>query len=179
MTVLETIRKKAKTARWFGFFLIIAGILAIASPLVAGLSVALMVGVLLMVSGFAQLLLVFQSGSIGRGILMAILGLLSLAAGFYCVTQPVAALEALTLMLAAYFVAAGVIEIIAALGARPERGWGMLLSIGILSLLLGGMIWSQFPVAGAWAVGTLVGIRLLISGWTLVAIGGAIKNSVP
>ena len=48
---------------------------------------------------------------------------------------------------------------------------GFMLIIGIISVVLGAMIWRQFPVSGVWTVGTLVGIKLFFSGWTLLIFG--------
>lgn len=173
MSIVDIINKQSKTAKWAGILLIVAGVLSLLAPLVAGLSIAMLVGVLLVLGGISQLWLAFGAESVGRSILILLLGLLSLAAGIYSLVQPAAALAALTLMLAAYFIAAGIVEIIAAVGARPAQGWGWLLFGGIVSLLLGLLIWRQFPLSGVWAVGVLVGVRLLASGWTLVAIASA------
>lgn len=172
MSIVDFISQEAKTAKWVGVLLIIAGFLALIAPLVAGISIAVFVGVLFIVSGVAQLFLVLKTGSFGRGLLLAVLALLSLAVGVYMVLQPVAALASLTLFLAAYFMVSGLLEVIAAIGARPSSGWGWLLFGGIVSILLGLMIWRQFPVSGVWAIGTLAGIRMLMSGWTWITIGG-------
>jgi uncharacterized membrane protein HdeD (DUF308 family) len=137
-----------------------------------------MIGVLLLVSGGAQLVLVFKAGSIGEGILLAIFAVLSVIAGGYMISQPVSALAGLTLFLAAYFVASGIVQAIGAFGARPEAGWGWLLFGGVVSVILGAMIWRQFPFSGVWALGTLVGVQLMMSGWTLIAVGGLAKNAV-
>jgi uncharacterized membrane protein HdeD (DUF308 family) len=59
-------------------------------------------------------------------------------------------------------------------GARPEQGWGWLVTSGVVSVLLAVMIWGQFPLSGAWAVGTLVGVRLLMSGIVLIGIGSMV-----
>ena len=178
MTLVELIRKDARTARWIGIFMLIAGFLAVATPLAAGLSITMVIGALLLISGITQILLVFRAGSFGEGILLVLLGVFSVIAGGYMVSQPIAALATLTLFLAAYFIASGVLEAVAAFGARPASGWGMLLFSGIVSFLLGVMIWRQFPFSGAWAIGVLVGIKLIFSGWTLIAIGGAVKKAV-
>ena len=175
MTLVELIRKDAKTARWVGIFMLIAGFLAMIAPFAAGLSVAMVVGVLLLVSGVTQVLLVFRAGSFGEGLMLVLLGVLSVIAGGYMVAQPVAALATLTLFLAGYFIASGILESIAAFGARPDSGWGLLLFGGIISVILGVMIWQQFPFSGAWAVGVLVGVKLIMGGWALIAIGGAAK----
>ena len=177
MTLIDTIRKGANTARWVGVALLIAGVLSLLVPFVAGLSVALFVGILLLLSGFTQLLIVFRAGSFGEGMLLALLGVLSFVAGGYMVSQPATALGTLTLLLAGYFVASGVVETVGAFGARPARGWGLLLFGGVVTVALGLMIWRQFPLSGVWAVGTLVGVRLFMSGWSLFAIGGAIKGA--
>jgi uncharacterized membrane protein HdeD (DUF308 family) len=178
MTLVELIKEDAKTARWVGIFMLIAGFLAMVAPFAAGLSVAVVVGVLLLVTGVTQVLLVFRAGSFGEGLMLVLLGVLSVVAGGFMVAQPVAALATLTLFLAGYFIACGILEVIAAFGARPQSGWGLLLFGGIVSVLLGVMIWQQFPLSGVWAVGVLVGVKLIIAGWALIAIGGAAKAAV-
>ena len=119
--------------------------LSLLTPFAAGLSVTLIIGGLLLASGIAQLFLVFSAGSIGKGLLLALLAVITLIAGGYMLTQPLSALATLTLFLAGYFVAAGVVESIGAFGARPAEGWGWLLFGGIVSFALGLMLWSQFP----------------------------------
>ena len=178
MTIIDIIKKEAKTAKWVGIILLISGILALIAPLAAGVSITLLIGVLLLFSGAVQLLIVFRAGSFGEGLLLVALAILSLVAGAYMVSQPVEALVTLTLFLAGYFIATGVIEAISAFAARPMQGWGWLLFGGIVTIALGVMIWRQFPLSGAWAVGTLVGVRLIMSGSTLIAIGGMVKNVV-
>ncbi len=175
MTLVESIRKDAGTAQWVGIVMIIAGILSLMAPLGAGLSIAMLTGALMLVGGIGQLFVVFRAGSFGEGLLLAILAFMGIIAGGYMLLQPAAGLAVLTLFLAAYFMATGVIEIFGAFGARPAQGWGWLLICGISSLLLGAMIWLQFPISGVWAIGVLVGVRLLISGWTLTAIARAAK----
>jgi uncharacterized membrane protein HdeD (DUF308 family) len=55
-------------------------------------------------------------------------------------------------------------------------GWVWTLVSGIVSLLLGMLIWSQWPLSGVWAVGLLVGINILFSGWSLIALGAAARR---
>ena len=51
-----------------------------------------------------------------------------------------------------------------------RRGWGWLLASGIVSVVLGWMIWAQWPASGLWVIGLLVGIQLLFTGWSLVML---------
>lgn len=136
-----------------------------------------MIGILFIISGADQLFIVMRAGSFGEGLMLAVLAILSLVAGVYMLSQPVTALATLTLFLAAYFIATGIIEAIGAFSAKSMQGWGWLLFGGIVSIALGIMIWRQFPVSGVWAVGTLVGVHLIMSGWTLIAIGGIARSA--
>ena len=60
---------------------------------------------------------------------------------------------------------------------KPNAGWGWALFNGIMSVILGAMIWSQFPLSGAWAIGILIGARLIFSGWTLIMFGMTARSA--
>jgi len=100
------------------------------------------------------------------------LGVIAALAGIAVVMHPILGLAFLTLLLATYFVAEGVWKIIASFRYRPNAGWGWLLGSGLLSLVLGWLIWSQWPISGLWAVGVLVGVNLLATGAALVTLAG-------
>ncbi len=176
--LLGGIKDNAKLAVTIGIILIIVGLLAIASPLAAGMSITIMVGALLIIGGIGECFLAFQAGAFGRGLLIFIVGALMAVAGFYMISQPVAGLATITLFLTAYFIVSGIFEIIAGVQIRPSSGWGMMLFNGIVTLLLGILLWRQFPLSGAWAVGVLFGIKMVFSGWTLIFIGNAVKGAV-
>ena len=172
MSIVDGIRSNARTARWVGIFLVIAGGLSMFAPLAAGAALATMVGLLLAFGGISMLLLSFRAGSFGDGMVVFLLGALTAVAGIYMMAEPGGALIVMTVFLAMYFAVAGIVEIIYALRLKPVQGWGWLLFGGIVSLLLGIMMWRQMPLTAAWAIGVLVGIRLLMSGFQLLAIGG-------
>ncbi len=173
--LLDGIKKNARLAVIVGILMLVCGILAIGSPLVAGMSVTVIVGVMLLVGGVAQCFLAFQAGAFGEGLLIFIMGALTAVAGFYLFNQPLAGLASITIFLAAYFVVTGISELISAFQIRPADGWSLMLFNGIVTLLLGVMIWRQFPLSGAWAVGVLFGIKLVLGGWSLIFIGRAVR----
>jgi uncharacterized membrane protein HdeD (DUF308 family) len=175
--MLATIKRHAGLGIVVGILVVIAGFLALFSPLVAGLSVAIAVGVLLIASGVSRLFLAFKMGSFGPGLLVFLIGLLSIVAGGYMVSRPGLALATLTLFLAAYFVVDGIFEIIWAFRLRPIKGWGWTLFSGIVALALGIMIWRQFPISGVWAVGTLAGIHMIFGGSSVASIGSAARSA--
>ena len=154
-----------------------AVVLALVAPLAAGLSVAIAVGVLLLVSGVSRVFLAFKMGSFGHGLLMFVIGLMSALAGLYMVARPGMALATITIVLAAYFIVDGVFQIIWALRLRPIQGWGWTLFSGVVALALGIMIWRQFPVSGVWAVGTLAGIQMIFGGSSIASVCSAAKRA--
>ena len=156
-----------------GIVTIIAGVLAIMVPFVAGTSVTMIVAVLLVAAGIARTIFAFQAESWGKGILTFFLGVLTALCGLFMLARPLMGLATLTLVLTAYFFADGIFECIAAFKMKPLQGWGWMLLSGIAALVLGFLIAREWPLSGAWAIGVLVGARLLFTGWSMVALGSA------
>jgi uncharacterized membrane protein HdeD (DUF308 family) len=174
--MLSTIKRHAGLGMALGIGIAIAGVLAVISPFIAGLSVTIAVGVLLVASGISRLFLAFKMGSFGRGLLMFVLGVLTLVAGGYLMARPGMGLATLTLVLTAYLFVEGVFEIVYAFRLRPIKGWGWTLFSGIAALVLGIMIWRQFPVSGVWAVGTIAGIHMIFAGSSMSSLSRAARS---
>ena len=174
--LVDGIKKNAGLTVVIGIITVIAGLLAISSPLVAGVSITILVGAMLAISGVSQCFLAFKAGAFGRGLMVFVVGVLMTIAGVYMMNQPVAGLATLTIILMSYLLATGVLEIIVAVQLKPADGWGLQLFNGIVTLLLGIMLWRQFPLSGAWAIGVLFGIKMIFSGWAFVFIGRNVKK---
>jgi uncharacterized membrane protein HdeD (DUF308 family) len=175
-TLVDALRTNAGWAVVIGILLLILGLLSVASPLASGLAVTVSVGTLLIIGGVAKCLLAFRAGAFGRAVLVFLFGVLTLLVGGYMVVQPLAGLASITLFLAAYFVATGIVAIFASVQMKPAKGWGWMLANGIVTLLLGAMIWRQWPVSGAWAVGVLFGVQLAMTGVALLTAGSALRQ---
>jgi len=160
----------------FGAIAIILGILAMLAPGLTGLSIAMVVGVLVVIGGIVRMIWAFQTGSLGRGLLMFAIGALTLLCGIALVANPLFAAGFLTILLAIYFVVDGIFEIVAGFQTHPAPGSGWMLFGGIVSVLLGIMIWRQFPLAGAWAIGILLGIKLFFVGLMMITGGSAVRS---
>jgi uncharacterized membrane protein HdeD (DUF308 family) len=174
--LIDGIKKNAGLTVVSGIILLIAGTLAIFSPLVAGVSITMLVGAMLAVSGIGQCFLAFKTGAFGRGLMVFVVGVLMTITGFYMMNQPRAGLATLTIILMSYLLATGALEIIVAFQLKPADGWGLELFNGIVTLLLGIMLWRQFPLSGAWAIGVLFGIKMIFSGLAFVIIGRNVKK---
>jgi uncharacterized membrane protein HdeD (DUF308 family) len=177
MTNIETeVRSPGQDLIFFGVVTIILGVAAIAAPMFTGLSVAVAVGLLVVVGGILRMLGAFEAGSFAKGALALALGGLTLLCGLALVTQPLFAFGSLTVFIAAYLFADGIAEVVEAFRLRPEAGRVWLLFAGIASILLGMMIWQQFPLSGAWAIGVLLGIKLLLVGTVMIAGGSTARS---
>ena len=167
-----------KAARRFSGWLIVAailfivlGVFAIIEPAVAGLGVALLIGWLLVFAGISHLISAFEGGGAGHVLLQILAGIVCLVGGYYLLTHPLLALGTLTLLLAAIIVVAGVCELVTYFRLKDEQAAGWMLLNGIVAVLLGSMIWLHWPSSSVWAIGTLVGVNLLLTGITRLMVG--------
>lgn len=160
----------------FGILVVILGILSISAPLVAGTAVAAIVGFVLIAAGIVRAVWAFKAATFGQGVMAFLFGGITVVAGVLILARPLVGLASLTMLLAAYFVVDGLFAIVASFNLKPEAGWGWVLFDGIITLVLGAMIWRQWPLSGAWAVGVLVGLRLLMAGWAMIFAGSAVRG---
>jgi uncharacterized membrane protein HdeD (DUF308 family) len=170
------IESKASSMKWMGILTIIFGVLAMMMPYVTGQSVLLLIGMFVMAGGILRMIWAFRAGSLGRGILVFIIGVLTLLAGCWILTEPYIAAGALTLVLSVYFFADGLAEIFAAFSVEQGKGW--LLFDGVVTVILGVLLFMGFPFSGPLAVGVLLGIKLLLAGITMLTLGSAVKRAL-
>jgi uncharacterized membrane protein HdeD (DUF308 family) len=181
----QGLRGPAETAKkitgWyigFAVLFIILGIIAIAEPMLAAIAVALLVGWLLIFGGVAHLVSAFGGGGAGRVFWQVLIGVVYLIGGFYFLTHPLVGVGTLTLVLAGIILAEGVLEIIAFFKTRTSGGSVWLLINGLITLLLGGLIWFHWPSSSVWAIGILLGVNLLMTGITRLMFGLAARKLV-
>jgi uncharacterized membrane protein HdeD (DUF308 family) len=155
---------------------IILGIMAIVEPEVAGLAVTLLVGWLLIFGGVTHLIAAFSGGGPGRVIWHVILGLIYAAGGVFYLMHPGLGLTTLTLLLAGIILAGAVLEFMAYFNGAKEKGSGWLLVNGLIALVVCALIWRHWPSSSAWAIGTLVGVNLLMTGISRLMLGMAARK---
>jgi uncharacterized membrane protein HdeD (DUF308 family) len=156
---------------WFlalGIVLILAGLAAIAFPLVGSIVAKTFLGWLFLIGGVMMIVHAFQAPG-WKGFLWELLiGVLYVVAGGYLAFFPLTGLLTLTVLIAALFIAEGIFESIMAFRVRPHEGWIWLLLSGIAALAVGVIIAMGLPESSIWALGLLVGINLLFSGWSYI-----------
>lgn len=176
---LGTIAKKS--VGWsigLSVLMILAGLLAIVIPPVAGIAVLLVVAWLLIFSGVAHLIFAWHTRTAGGLIWELLLGILYVFIGVYALLNPVAGLASLTLVLAIYLFVEGVLELTLWFRLRPMPGSNWLLFDAIVTLILAILIWGSWPSSTEWVIGTLVGISMLFSGSARLSLALAARGAV-
>jgi uncharacterized membrane protein HdeD (DUF308 family) len=71
----------------------------------------------------------------------------------------------------------GASEAALAVRMRPDDGWAETLGGAAVSLLVGLILLCDWPISGARAVGLLVGVKLIASGWAIMRVHRAIESA--
>lgn len=158
--------------------MIVMGLLAITLPRATGIGVSILVGWIVVLGGFTYVAYAFAAQGAGSFLWRMLIGIVYVVGGFYLVFHPGLALASLTLVLAAILIAEGVLQMIVFFQFRSLPGSGWVLFDSIATLLLGIMIGYPWPFSSGWAIGTLVGVNLLVSGFTRLMYSVAARNEL-
>jgi uncharacterized membrane protein HdeD (DUF308 family) len=163
---------------FIGFLLTLLGLGAILAPSIAGDAVVYLIGSLLLATGLFQLVVGWREEGTATRLINMIQGIIVGLAGIAVLAHPYYGMAALTLVLTIFFVLSGIHRMITSFAYRPAQGWLAVLFSGLVSVLLGWLIWKQWPLSGMWAIGILVGIDLLTRGIALITLALTWKNLV-
>jgi uncharacterized membrane protein HdeD (DUF308 family) len=159
-----------------GVLSVFAGFIAIGSPLMTGAIVTSVIGAMLLLNGILELVNAFSAGGWKAGLLAFLGGALAIIAGGMIMAQPVIGSAIISIMLIVFFFADGFARTILAFKLKPMPGWGWQLFSGIVSLILGLMIWQHWPLSGLWAIGVLIGVRILFAGLAMLMLRGVVRQ---
>lgn len=160
-----------------GVVLVVAGILLLVSPAAVGGAVVRLVALVLVFTGIAQLIQGLKAASKTHVIVSALLGLVVAGVGVLVWFNPELGSGFLTALLMIFFVVQGLWKLSTALRYRQVRGWVWLALSGLVSLVFVYFLWAQWPLSGAWAIGVLVGLDLLFTGFAMIVVATAIGKS--
>ena len=160
----------------WGVLLIVTGVLAIGAPFLAAVAVTALIGWLIVFAGIVHLAIAFHSHGAGSVIWKLLVGLAYVCFGLYVIMHPVLGVASLTLILASLFLIEGILQVILFFKMRSLQGSNWMLIDGVITLLLGLLIYVQWPSSSAWAIGTLVGISMIMSGVSRVMLSLAVRK---
>jgi uncharacterized membrane protein HdeD (DUF308 family) len=162
---------------WFmvlGIFMIVVGTLAVGSSVAVTLFSMLFLGWLMIFAGFGEVVHAFWKKNWGGVFMHLLIGVLYIVVGFMVLTNPKASAVTLSLIMAIFFIITGLFRIILSV-ATHYPNWGWELFNGIITLILGIMIYQQ-PLLGLWVIGVFIGIDLIFSGWSWVMLSLAARR---
>jgi uncharacterized membrane protein HdeD (DUF308 family) len=179
-TVTEVVRKSAGWTMAAGVLLILAGILAIAAPFLAALTITIFVGWAMIFGGVAQAIYAFTTkGHTGGMIWKLLLAVLYVFTGGYILFNPVPGIAALTLTLGSVLLVEAVLLAILAFRLRPAPGWGLWLFDAIVTGALALFILVKWPSNSIAILAAFVGVSMIFSGVSRLIFGGTVRAASP
>lgn len=159
---------------WFfalGVLLVLLGFAVMGSSFYATIFSVFILGIFLLSAGVVQVIQAFLARQWSGFFLSLMLGILYILLGFFCASRPGEAAISLTLWIAAFLIVAGVFRMISSLALHSEN-WGWLFFNGIVTFVLGMMIYAEWPFSGLWIIGLFVGVDMILSGisWITLAL---------
>jgi uncharacterized membrane protein HdeD (DUF308 family) len=170
----EEVRLVQEEWPWFlalGLGLIVLGLIAIGIAPLVTLATVVLLGVVLLVGGIIQTVSAFRSPKWSGVFLRLVIGILYVVVAGLIIGKPLKGAESLTLLMGAFFIFAGVTGIVWSLYLQFHQ-WGWVLLNGIITLVLGVFIWSEWPEASLFLIGIFVGLEMIFNGaaWAMLAL---------
>jgi uncharacterized membrane protein HdeD (DUF308 family) len=172
---IESLRQRWGWLLALGILMVALGTIALFIMPAATIGTVLVLGWLLVISGVIEAVHAFRVRKWGGIFLHLIGGILGVLIGLLIVTHPVAGALAWTLLFASFFTVIGIFRLIAAIRLKfPNWGWAAF--DGTITLLLGIILWVDWPWSGLWYLGLAVGVSLILRGWSYVMFALAVHN---
>ena len=168
---IERLRRKWAAITAFGVLLVVLGVAALFFSLIATIATVTLNGILFLVAGAAEIGIGMHARDWGRFFLWVVGGLVYIAAGVVCIVNPVLASVLLTLLLGAGLIAAGVVRAILAFQLPADHPRGLVFVGAAVTVLLGLIIVTHWPLDSVYVLGTLLGVDLLFHGVGWVSFG--------
>jgi uncharacterized membrane protein HdeD (DUF308 family) len=175
-SVVHMLRANWRWVVTLGAIYFLAALVALCSIVLSRASSVLVVGIMMMVAGAAEVLNACQLRSWGKFFLWIALGALYILAGFATFENPVLAKAFLTVVLGISLVISGCLRLILGFGMALGTPWALLFISGVITFLLGLVILAHWPVASIYTLGLLLGIDLLLAGIGWIVVGLSLRR---
>jgi uncharacterized membrane protein HdeD (DUF308 family) len=177
-TELEPLRSKSGWIIALGIVYVIAGLVALGSVVFATVATVLVVGIMMLIAGAAEVVNAFQIKTWGKFLFWLLLGALYIVAGFVTFENPLLAAAFLTLLLGFSLIASGIMRMVLGFSMRQGTPWLWVVFSGVITLLLGLVIVAHWPVSGLYVLGLFLGIDLIFAGTSWIGVGFGLRRSM-
>jgi uncharacterized membrane protein HdeD (DUF308 family) len=170
----HNLRSKRSWFLWEGIALVALGLIAMSASVFTTIVSMGFLGWLLLIGGIIHSVRAFSTPKWSGFMVTLLAGILYAVAGVLIIRSPMATAIMLTFLIAPLLMVGGIVRALAAATIRfPQWGWSTF--SGVMGLVLGVLIWNQWPTSGLWLIGTLIGIEMFFSGVSMMALSMALK----
>ena len=175
---MAQLKSFSKSLVTIGIIVFIVGLIAILFPIAFGKATVIILGIIFIIAGVLRLSFAIFSLHTGSVLLKYLAGILMIVAGIWMIADPDMGLNILTIFLAVYFIIDGISSLTYSFTMKPISGGAYLIAEGIISIILGILIWAHWPEESKFVLSIYVGIKLLFSGMAIMMTGKLMKNNV-
>ena len=177
-SLTKEIKRRSAWSIFMGIVTVALGCFLIFYPMATATVTVVLLGWMLIFVGVAQFVFALYSRTIGNFFLKVLLSLLYGGCGIALAFFPIAGVAVLTGVLGTLLLIQAGLLTATAFQLRPADGWQWFLLDAATNLLPGALILARWPFSSLWAIGTLVGISVLMSGISRIMIATKIRNRV-
>jgi membrane protein HdeD len=162
-----------------GIIALLGGILALFNPLAATLTAVMLTGWILVFVGVIEIIGVFSATGWGARLLALVLGVLTVLLGLYILGNPIISAVVLTWIVGIFFLATGATKVVLSFGMRGTGYFWVVMLSGIVSVVLGVMVLSNFPYSAASILGIVLAVELISTGVANIALSLRLRETGP
>ena len=161
----------------FGVLSLILGIAGIFMNVAMTVTSIIMLGIFVLIAGIAFLVESFAAPEWKEKVLDLVIAIIYIAGAIVMMVNPVASAVSLTLFLGFFLIVIGILRIVMGFQLKGDtKGWGMVVFLGIINIILGVMIFNQWPESGLWVIGLFVSIELILQGIMAIMLSSEVKS---
>ena len=175
-SITDDVKKRSAWSIAMGVLTAVLGVFLILYPFATAMITTVLLGWILILVGVAQFVFALHTQTVGNFFLKILLGILYVVAGIALAFLPIEGVIVLTGVLGTLLLIQAGLLTVTAFQMKPLDGWGWYLADAMASLLLGVLIFVKWPNSSMWAIGTLVGVAVLVGGISRVMIAAKVRS---
>ncbi|RLA19905.1 MAG: HdeD family acid-resistance protein [Gammaproteobacteria bacterium] len=176
-TSINVVRENWGWLLFIGVLMVVLGVIGLSMEFALTITSLVIFGCLMLVGGALQLVDVFKAKEWKSKLWYILIALMYAATGLVMIIFPGASAVWITLFIGASLLTTGLFRIIMGFQMRGVvKSWGWTIFSGFMSILLGLMILSEWPISGLWAIGLFIAVELIMQGFSMIHIALAAKS---
>jgi uncharacterized membrane protein HdeD (DUF308 family) len=160
-----------------GIIFILLGVSAVVIPQFFSVVIVIFLGWIIVLAGAIQVSRAIFLRDMPGFYLWLGLGILQVVVGYLLIADPIAGVLSLTMMMAIFFAFEGTTKMYWAYKLRPIPNWNYAFFSGVTALVFATIILIFWSETANWLLGLLVGINMIVMGWSMVKMSLSHKIS--